>query len=301
MKIANEIFVTVEKYCDLCYNQVNFNYLGGGAMELGEKILLARKEAGLSQRQLCGEEITRNMLSQIEHGSAKPSMKTLQYLASRLEKPISYFLEEDSVLLPNQKAMFAAREAFQKKAWAEALEALNHWQGPNEVFDPQRQLLESLSLLALAEEAIGEGRYPYARELLERAGERTKDPAYPLKELEHRRLLLLGKLPGEDLAAVCSSLPSLDEELLLRAEAAMVSAPDRAEALLNAVEDTENMRRNLLMGKLYLAKKEYAAAAACLEKAEDGFPKEAIPMLEICHRELGDFRKAYHYACKQRG
>ena len=32
-------------------------------MELGEKLKQARLEAGLSQRQLCGEEITRNMLS----------------------------------------------------------------------------------------------------------------------------------------------------------------------------------------------------------------------------------------------
>ena len=64
-------------------------------MELGEKILQARKSAGLSQRQLCGDVITRNMLSQIEHGTAKPSMDTLKYLASQLGKPISYFLEED--------------------------------------------------------------------------------------------------------------------------------------------------------------------------------------------------------------
>ena len=32
-------------------------------MELGEKLRLARLEAGLSQRALCGDEITRNMLS----------------------------------------------------------------------------------------------------------------------------------------------------------------------------------------------------------------------------------------------
>ena len=77
MKIANEIFVTVEKYCDLCYNQVNFNYPRRFFMELGEKIRQARLDAGMSQRQLCGDEITRNMLSLIENGSAKPSMKTL--------------------------------------------------------------------------------------------------------------------------------------------------------------------------------------------------------------------------------
>ena len=54
-------------------------------MELGEKLRLARTGAGLSQRQLCGQEITRNMLSQIESGKAKPSMSTLQYLAARLD------------------------------------------------------------------------------------------------------------------------------------------------------------------------------------------------------------------------
>jgi len=58
-------------------------------MELGDKLRQARIEAGLSQRQLCGEEITRNMLSLIENGSAKPSMKTLQYLAGRLGKTVS--------------------------------------------------------------------------------------------------------------------------------------------------------------------------------------------------------------------
>lgn len=44
-------------------------------MELGEKLRLARLEAGLSQRALCGDEITRNMLSRIENGAARPSMK----------------------------------------------------------------------------------------------------------------------------------------------------------------------------------------------------------------------------------
>ena len=79
-------------------------------MELGEKLKQARLEAGLSQRQLCGEEITRNMLSLIENGSAKPSMKTLQYLAARLGKPVSYLLEETAVLSPNQEIMASVRQ-----------------------------------------------------------------------------------------------------------------------------------------------------------------------------------------------
>ena len=50
-------------------------------MELGKRIKEARLDAGLSQRQLCGERLTRNMLSLIENGSARQSMDTLQYLA----------------------------------------------------------------------------------------------------------------------------------------------------------------------------------------------------------------------------
>ena len=61
-------------------------------MELGEKLRQTRLELGLSQRQVCGDTITRNMLSRIENGQAKPSMKTLQYLASVLQKPVGYFL-----------------------------------------------------------------------------------------------------------------------------------------------------------------------------------------------------------------
>ena len=65
-------------------------------MELGEKLRQARIEAGLSQRELCGEEITRNMLSLIENGSAKPSMNTLKYLGgidSHLDLIASHVLE----------------------------------------------------------------------------------------------------------------------------------------------------------------------------------------------------------------
>ena len=80
-------------------------------MTLGERLRQARLEAGLSQRQLCGEEVTRNMLSQIENGTAKPSMNTLAYFARRLEKPVSFFLQEDAVCSPNQERMAQARAA----------------------------------------------------------------------------------------------------------------------------------------------------------------------------------------------
>ncbi len=223
-------------------------------MELGEKIRQARLEAGLSQRQLCGEEISRNMLSLIENGAAKPSMKTLAYLAHQLGKPVSYFLEENS------------REQLELSASADAL--------------------------GRAEAALEEGKDIYAAQLL---GQVTDT------RLQRQKLLLSARIPGADLMRICGALPSLDEELLLRAEAALLSGDaDRCEALLLAAENQENHKWRLLRGRQHMARGEWAAAAEHLEQAEESYP-EAIPLLEACFRELGDFKRAYEYACRQKG
>lgn len=265
-------------------------------MELGEKLRRSRMEAGLSQRQLCGEMITRNMLSQIEHGSARPSMDTLKYLAARLGKPVSFFLEETAVVSPNQDIMKAARQLFDTGDFAGAAQILTDYQEPDEVYDREWQLLEKLVRLALAEEAVGAGREPYAREVLERAAFRT---VYCDEELERRRLLLLGRIRGQ---AVCDRLPSLDEELLLRAEEVLASGGvKRAAQLLDAAEDQDSPRWCFLRGECYLVKKEFAAAARCFHSAEAAFPKETAARLETCYRELGDYKRAYEYACKQKG
>ena len=113
-------------------------------MELGEKLRLARAEAGLSQRQLCEGIITRNMLSQIEHGTANPSMDTLKQLAARLGKPVSFFLEETAVLSPNQAIMARARELYDAGEYSRAASTLEGYRAPDEVYDRERELLDRL-------------------------------------------------------------------------------------------------------------------------------------------------------------
>lgn len=225
-------------------------------MELGEKVKKARLEAGLSQRQLCGEEITRNMLSQIEHGTARPSMDTLTYLASRLDKPVSWFLD----------------------ARAEA----------NSV------LLESVGLLQKAEEAIDQGKDIYASELLEKVSE-------PNPDVQRRKFLLSARIPGADLAEICENLPSLDEELLLRAKAALEQDDFiRCEHLLEAMEDHCRSGWYMTRGELNLRQRKYSAAAECFHRAEVAYPEEATRKLEQCYRELGDYKMAYEYAVRQK-
>lgn len=264
-------------------------------MELGKRIKEARLAMGLSQRQLCGDEITRNMLSQIENGSARPSMKTLQYLAARLGKSVSFFLEEDALASPNSGCMDAARRLYDGGEFAAARQALETYRGPDQVYDRERELLWVLTHLALAEQALREDRTVYAQELLQKADMST---AYCGEALQRQRLLLLGRIRGQK---VSRRLPSLDEELLLRAEEALADGDTvRAVHLLEAMEHPGSPRWNLARGQCALAESRYEAAARYFQAAEAQFPKETAPKLELCYRELGDYRRAYEYACRQK-
>ena len=263
-------------------------------MELGKRLKEARLALGLSQRQLCGDEITRNMLSQIENGSARPSVDTLRYLAARLGKSVSFFLEEVTVTSPNQTLMAAAREACRAGNWHQVLAELDHYRGRDPLFDEEAALLRYLALLGLAEAALEDGRKPYAAALLEQAGE--LEGMYLTAELDRRRELLLAKATGR-----FENLPSIDDELLLRAKGAWLAGDYRRyAALLDSAADQSYPEWNLLRGRVCTAEGDYPAAVKYLHAAEAQYPAETAPLLETCYREQEDFKMAYFYACKQR-
>ncbi len=61
---------------------------------IGEKVREIRLKCGMTQRELAGDKITRNMLSLIESGNASPSVSTLIYISERLKTPIGFFFTE---------------------------------------------------------------------------------------------------------------------------------------------------------------------------------------------------------------
>lgn len=270
-------------------------------MELGQKIKAARLEAGLSQRQLCGEEITRNMLSLIENGSARPSMDTLQYLAGRLGKTVAYFLEEQVVTSPNQPVMERARSARSAGNPEGAVEILAGYRSPDQVFDRERWLLEALSLMDAAEKALEAGKPVYAAQLLGRAGLAGKNTDYYTPELERRRLLLQFRAKPEAAGALARELPELTPELLLRARAALDAGdPAMCGRLLDGAAPNTGGQWNFLRAEAYLALGEYAMAAEHYRRAEADYPRKTARRLEECYREVGDFKQAYFYACRVR-
>lgn len=270
-------------------------------MELGKRLKQARLEAGLSQRQLCGDVITRNMLSQIENGSAKPSMETLRYLAGRLEKPVSFFLEEDAITSPNQERLLRARQALADQEYSQVLEALKDWQENDPVFDYERFLLEAFAEMGLAETALSEGKTGYGTELLEKAADAGKNTPYYTQELEKRRVSLFYKAHPEKAAVLTRLLPEDSGTLLLQAEAALQEGnPARCGLLLDAAAPCEEPRWQLLRAEAYFQQREYKKALEHFTLAEAAYPEKAIWGMEACCRELEDFKMAYHYACKLR-
>src|SRR2546423_12893079 len=62
--------------------------------QIGERIRKARTEAGLSQAQPGAPHFTRAYVSAIELGKVRPAMKSLEFMADKLGKPTSYFMED---------------------------------------------------------------------------------------------------------------------------------------------------------------------------------------------------------------
>lgn len=65
-------------------------------MTVGEKIRKLRTDKSMTQKELAGDKITRNMLSLIEKGRALPSVETLKYIAERLKVSSGYLLADEN-------------------------------------------------------------------------------------------------------------------------------------------------------------------------------------------------------------
>lgn len=262
-------------------------------MELGQKLKQARLDAGLSQRQLCGDTITRNMLSQIENGSAKPSLATLQVLSARLGKPVSYFWED----APSENLSLLHR-ANQAQP-AEALALLQDYLSPDPMLEDWYHLLSCKCHAELAQQAIEEKRMEYARSLLAQAVIHSQ--AAPQWDVFDQKLILLQYGCGAaDATTLAASLPDNTEEMRLRAEAMLSSGnPQRCLSCLDAA-DRKTTQILLLQGDAQMQERAYADAADCFHALEEILPDKVYSRLEVCYREMGNFQKAYEYACKQR-
>ncbi len=88
-------------------------------MNIGEKIRELRVAKLMTQSELVGNHITRNMLSCIENGTAQPSLATILYIASRLGVPAGFLLAEegDEIVYRKMNSLSNIKRAYAAGDW----------------------------------------------------------------------------------------------------------------------------------------------------------------------------------------
>ena len=129
--------------------------------ELGKRIKEARLARKMTQADVVGDFITRNMLSQIESGTANPSVKTLTYLAKVLQLPVNYLLpdeletfdDSDNVVIKDLDGLTRMKNAYKRGDYKDAVEsALPFTENASVIYDEACAVL-AMSYLELAKTA----------------------------------------------------------------------------------------------------------------------------------------------------
>ena len=118
--------------------------------ELGRRLKAARLAKKMTQSDVVGTFITRNMLSQIESGSATPSMKTLEYLAGVLELPMDKLLAEGNLPEETENSIFTlvhAKQLLTDKRYEELLRSCI----PEGAISDEIHALRSIAHLGIAQ------------------------------------------------------------------------------------------------------------------------------------------------------
>lgn len=170
---------------------------------LGQRIKEARLAKKMTQTEVVGSFITRNMLSQIESGNAVPSVKTLTYLAQVLELPPSVLLpdtaegtdadREQNTVSPvptEATTLYRAKEAYLSEEDTKAYELLSSVEESSPLSDEVQALLARVTL-RMATAHCNDGNYSEALDLSKTAATAAAKGLYASPEIKSQALLLL--------------------------------------------------------------------------------------------------------------
>ena len=119
--------------------------------ELGKRLKNARLSKKMTQSEVAGNFITRNMLSLIESGNATPSMKTLEYLSEVLNLSMDKLLSdsfEESTEIPDFQILQNAKKLLAENNYAQLLETIR----PEGMFKDELHAIRSIAHLKTAEQ-----------------------------------------------------------------------------------------------------------------------------------------------------
>lgn len=281
-------------------------------MNIGEKIKNLRMSKMITQQELAGDFITRNMLSRIEHGAALPSLPTVMYLANRLNVPAGFLLaeEENEFLYQKIRYMPNIRRAYQTGNYRICRE-LCRTELPES--DDEIALLMAECALCLAKEEFLAGNLHNACYWLDTALRDADDTAYQTAHITSPAIVYFRYM-----RTISPSLSSYEATDLLPGDRDFAAWQDSFCRYILILEQSEHLQslhrfdgdspleRQLalhIQAKVMLFENDPAGAYAVLQQilADEQAP---VPVLlysvlhdmEQCCKALNDYKGAYEHA-----
>lgn len=280
-------------------------------MTLGQKIRSLRKERGFTQAALCGEHMTRNMLSQIENDIATPSLQTVCFLAKQLSVPAGYLLDDDADALLYRKAgaIEQIRAHYASGSWQECIDDCKQLND----FDDELALLLADCYLQVGLSAFRQGKLESARNLIDTCLRFTSRTCYPKTAIDERAHTLLAIIEcaqnhrsGDPSLCVAESRIHREEEYLYNLLLQLIDRGkhELAAQLFDSVRLTFPRYRKHINAQLAQAAYNYQRAASLLREVLEESSPDADTLfllriyndLENCSKSMSDFEGAYRAA-----
>ena len=287
-------------------------------MNIGERIRELRISKLMTQADLAGDRITRNMLSCIENGSANPSLSTIIYIAGRLGVPAGFLLAEQGDEMAYRKMSNLSNI---KKAYTtgdvQSCRSLCLSGCPEP--DDEISLLLANCDAEIAAEEFWSGRLRSSCRFFDEALSYAEKTIYSTDAIEaeirvYFRFMerishtLYSDLLDEGKALSVKS-NSIISQYLDALDALDNGDATVAEALINqlAQSGSNSFFEAHLQSKLLIVQKNYKQAYRALQQLlqDSGTPLNKIELytvlgdLEICCREDEDYKNAYRYASEK--
>ena len=281
-------------------------------MTLGEKLRSARKSRGLTQKQVAGDRITRNMLSQIENDLAAPSMKTLHYLAETLGVSEGWLMTDAA----SGSELSAAREARRSGYSEQAYQIAEGQPGTSD----EKSLLLCTAALQMAEKSLAEGDLEACANWAELAVEHNRQTLYHSYEQECTAFWLIarsrlygGQRPDDAMEQYKKAFYEIGAESkyhLLRTryhlENHQTLEAEREIWLVTSLPERDRAAYVILRAWIAVQRMKYKDAVSYLRQAEGldiptiGQKRKLYELLELSCRELDDAKGAAAASAKLR-
>ena len=284
-------------------------------MNIGEKIRELRIAKLMTQAELAGDHITRNMLSCIENGAAMPSLSTICYIAGRLNVPVGFLLAEegDELVYRKMNSMSNIKRAY----------TIGDWQGCRSLClsgcpepDDEISLILADCDVGIAISEFWRGKLrsscrffdealSYAEKTLYQTGHIEAQARVFFHYMERISSTLYSDMLDDNKSAPEYTFESSFSGYVKALDALAIGDERTASVYLSTIDEVSFFAKHIQISMLMRSMQFDRAKERLLYLLNSEVPLNEIELytvlsdLEICCRETEDYKNAYHFSSER--